>query len=261
MGGFLAALPGIASAVGGLFGLFKKPASTVPDFKKIRESAEAGGFNPLTALMSGAGGIASGSSTPPLASFDLLSQGLQGVSDALTGKTAQLDAQERLRTDLMQLQLDQARSGVVQAAPPRAVDRVGVGGAPLGRNNATQTTKTTDKPPEALTELVMGDSGLTMANPDAPPEFETDAWTWAREGSFVPNMHNVWVRNTGGPDSGFRRQPPSPKETFPSLLDPAYREKQRVEREADNRRSRSTKAERDKYELWKQQRGIPSVFR
>ncbi|ARC88799.1 hypothetical protein [Rhodovulum sp. MB263] len=52
-------ISGGASLLGGLFGSKKKAKYVVPDYGKIRARAEAAGFNPLTALTSAPGAVAS----------------------------------------------------------------------------------------------------------------------------------------------------------------------------------------------------------
>lgn len=49
--------------------------------------------------------------------------------------------------------------------------------------------------PEVLEELVEGSSGLTLANPENPPEAETDIWAWLRDGSFSENIRAVIKKN------------------------------------------------------------------
>lgn len=44
--------------------------------------------------------------------------------------------------------------------------------------------------------LVRRSDNLTGANPEAPAEFETDVWTWFREGTAIPNLWEVYQRNT-----------------------------------------------------------------
>lgn len=81
----------------------------------IRESAERGGFSPL-AFLYGTQGTGFGNYTrPPLASQELLSGAVQDVVDHFDG-TAEAERKEtELRNDLLELQVEQARSGV---APP-----------------------------------------------------------------------------------------------------------------------------------------------
>jgi hypothetical protein len=47
--------------------------------------------------------------------------------------------------------------------------------------------------------------GLTSANPDAPPELEGDAWTWAREGTLFKNLGRVYRRNVYGDERTWKQ--------------------------------------------------------
>lgn len=116
-------------------------------FSDLRKSAEAGGFNPLTALgagggagFSGGGAPQSGSmgpgggaqlasqqilprsiSAPPLASFGMVSQGLGEAADALWQTDAEkLDSEsQRLSNELAKIQIDQSRNDLDKVGPKR----------------------------------------------------------------------------------------------------------------------------------------------
>jgi len=123
-------------------------------YSRLRDAAEAGGFNPLSVLGTGqapaSGGVISGgaqgfksaaalgqSGFAPLSSIDMITGGLQEVADAFDGT---VDAQEEnltLRNELMRIELDQHRSGVY--TPKLGPNRTGLpssgssaDGAPLG---------------------------------------------------------------------------------------------------------------------------------
>lgn len=135
-------LSGIGSVLGGLGGLFGKKANPGRDTRHVilnqvgtaREAGEKYGFNPLTVLQSGAanvGGIAGGGASP-LASVQMITDGLRGIDDVVSGDAARRRAADQLNLDLAQLKLDQARSGVLAVAPSYAVNGVGSGPSPLG---------------------------------------------------------------------------------------------------------------------------------
>lgn len=137
---FLGALSGVGSILGGLGGLFGKKNKNTPALnilsaaKGAREASEKYGFNPLTLLQYGSGGFGGSSDggAPPLASVQMLTDGLQGLDDVVSGDAARRRAADQLNLDLAQLKLDQARSGVLAVTPHYARDGVGLGPSPLG---------------------------------------------------------------------------------------------------------------------------------
>ena len=137
------ALSGIGSILGGLGGLFGKKKSASPasniisQAKGARQAAERYGFNPLTMLQYGqpGGALGGGSSGPPLASFEMISAGLDALSPEAREERAIKREADQLNLDLAKLKLEQARSGVAYA-PGSAAGAVG-GGSPLGRTAVT----------------------------------------------------------------------------------------------------------------------------
>lgn len=134
-------LSGIGAVVGGLSGLFSKSKgapsareNTVKLAQGARQASELYGFNPLTMLQygAGAGGGGGGGGAPPLASVQILVDGLQGVDDALSGRDQRQKAAEELEIDLARLRLEQMRSGVF-VAPASAAGGVMSRPSPLGR--------------------------------------------------------------------------------------------------------------------------------
>lgn len=115
-------LGGIGSVLGGLGGLFNKPknVSSGQNLMSLaqgaRDASAATGFNPLTLLQAGSGttGFTTGG-TPPLASVELITGGLQGLDDQVSGDAARRRAADTLNLDLARLRYEQARSGVVVA--------------------------------------------------------------------------------------------------------------------------------------------------
>ncbi|MFD1881001.1 hypothetical protein [Paracoccus pacificus] len=141
----LGSILGIAKAgvdiLGGLFGL-KKANEKQPGPREnllaqaqgAREAAAKYGFNPLTMLQYGQTGPGLSGGAPPLASIDLLSGGLAGLDDVISGDAARRRQADQLELDLAKIRLDQARSGVYQIEP-QAVHSIGVGPSPLGRRS------------------------------------------------------------------------------------------------------------------------------
>lgn len=78
-----------------------------------RAAAEEYGFNPLTMLTLGQTGASTqAAGPPPLASIQMITSGLTGLEDVVTGSAARRRAAEQLNLDLASLQLEKARSGV-----------------------------------------------------------------------------------------------------------------------------------------------------
>lgn len=94
----------------------------------VREAAERYGFNPLTMLQYGQPGGAMGGGAP-LASAQLISDGLADVTDVLSGDAERRRVASELQNDLLRIQIDQLRGAV---ARPSAASSVGSGAAVLG---------------------------------------------------------------------------------------------------------------------------------
>lgn len=157
-------LGGIGSILGGLGGLFgsKKPkkvdiADNIRDQAwGARQAADKFGFNPLTMLQygnpAGAGFVPQGG-TPPLASIAAITGGLADINDVTSGDKARRDAAEELQNDLLRVQIDKLRSGVV-ASPvaATAVQSVSPIPSPLGRRADVQATRTTAAAPAKFSQ-------------------------------------------------------------------------------------------------------------
>lgn len=151
---------GGAKLLGGLFGK-KAPTPSdniVSQARGARKAAELYGFSPLTMLQYGQpGGAMGGGGTPPLASAQLMLEGLSDVTDVLTGKTAQDAAERRFNLDRAKLQLEQARSGVVTYVPPNAAKSMG-GTTTVGERPVSVGTPAVSSPTAPLSA---GDNWLT----------------------------------------------------------------------------------------------------
>ena len=143
-------LAGIGSLIGGVAGLFssKKGApsareNTVKLAQGARQASERYGFNPLTMLGAGAsmGGGGGGGGAPPLASIQLLTDGLQSVDDVISGDADRRRQADQLELDLAKVKLEQARSGVI-ASGSTAADSVGGSLSPLGAPRGTYAQNT-----------------------------------------------------------------------------------------------------------------------
>lgn len=137
----LAGLGAAVNIASGLAGMFKKKPKAVTPRKNllsqaqgVREAAERYGFNPLTLLQYGQTGASTGPAggAAPLASAQILTEGLRGLDDVLSGDAARRRAADQLEIDLARLKLDQARSGVIFAPAPSASAAIG-GSAALGQ--------------------------------------------------------------------------------------------------------------------------------
>ena len=168
-------LSGVGAVVGGLSGLFSKSKgapsareNTVKLAQGARQAAERYGFNPLTMLQYGStAGGGGGGGAPPLASIQMLVDGLQGVDDATSGRDQRQKAAEELEIDLARLRLEQMRSGVV-VAPASAADGVSSGPSPLGRRAATVLQNGTYAPARSRAPLSSADGSDHNPNKDHP---------------------------------------------------------------------------------------------
>ena len=140
----MSTLAGIGALIGGVSGLFSKSKgapsareNTVKLAQGARQASERYGFNPLTMLGAGAGmGGGGGGGAPPLASIQMLTEGLQGIDDVISGDADRRRQADQLQLDLAKVQLEQARSGVI-ASGQTAADAVGGSLSPLGAPRGT----------------------------------------------------------------------------------------------------------------------------
>ena len=205
-------LAGIGSLIGGVAGLFSKKKgapsareNTVKLAQGARQAAERYGFNPLTMLGAGSsmGGGGGGGDTPPLASIQMLTEGLKSVDDAISGDAERRRQADQLQIDLAKVQLEQARSGVI-ASGSTAADSVGGSLSPLGAPRGTHVQKTARAVPARFSASASAAAPAAKPkgkfsqgeNSDAPGRKEDIAPLTNSPGFF--EIENSW---TGGPVS------------------------------------------------------------
>ena len=146
MAGFLGRLVGAVAGplIGGLFGNKKKKetVSNTIDYVKLRENAEAAGFNPLTALRNGGGAGFTQTHSPVLSSGayfanavgDGLSRGIQAAFDynPLDEEKSQLELQI-MKGQLTRINQDIASATRLGGAPVATGSRYQSGGGELGK--------------------------------------------------------------------------------------------------------------------------------
>lgn len=139
---------GIGGAIiGGLFAAAQKRKDRKDALKdqaeqwvRHRKASLKGGFNPLTTMGQNSGQLGAPGGGAPLASAEFLADAVNGFSDLVTGKTAVENQRAKLENDLLEIRLEQARSGVVASYTPPTAGRPGRGGPMLGRNATTMAT-------------------------------------------------------------------------------------------------------------------------
>lgn len=135
----------ILSGVKGLFGGGSSPTKQMKTqlsydrqkYLAMSEGARNAGFNPLTVLQAGGantGFTASAGGAPPLASAEILSDGLRDLNDELSGENERRRIANQLEQDLAKVKLDTMRAAL---AGPSAADAVGLGPSTFGRRAAT----------------------------------------------------------------------------------------------------------------------------
>lgn len=136
-----------ASLLSGLFGnssAKKARARALEDekqkFVRLREAAELGGFNPLTALQAAGAGFGANipSGAPPLASIELVKNAITDFGSWATGAEAKEAARQELELDLAKIKLDQARHSASRAVAPQMPR--------LGRSGASSSTQAVSTP-------------------------------------------------------------------------------------------------------------------
>lgn len=171
---------GIASAVGGIAGLFssKKGApSARENINKLaqgaRQASERYGFNPLTLLGAGSTmGGGGGGGAAPLASIDLIVGGLKDISDEASGDADRRRKAEELELDLAKVKLDQARSGVVIPPIATVASGVGSGPSPLGRRSVIQGGEAGATPRKAASSFGAPTVGQNSVAPGRKQEID-----------------------------------------------------------------------------------------
>jgi hypothetical protein len=115
--GFIGALIGAGAS---LLGASKARKAARYDnqihFQTHRASAEAAGFNPLTALEATGGSFGGSGGPPPLASAELIADAVTSIHDEFTGRADEARKRVELENDLLEIQVEQLRSGVAPAA-------------------------------------------------------------------------------------------------------------------------------------------------
>lgn len=137
-------LSGIGGLLGGVAGMSaaKKAGDQNPYTNLLQQAAgarkasEEYGFNPLTMLQYGqTGAMSGGGGAAPLASIQMITDGLRDIGDVVSGDRARRQASDELTLDLKRIALDQARSGII-VGPMAATDFPG-NPSPLGRRAVT----------------------------------------------------------------------------------------------------------------------------
>lgn len=221
------AVAGIAGAIGSLFGGSKQSEeerTTVTesrvDYKRLVRDAQRAGINPLTALRTGgaAGFTTQTTTTPPLASQSLIGRIASAtgqIAEGLSNQQVWEASQQKLDLDrrLVEAQINNLRQpstgpqgpriggpAMGQPGPPGMFHGPGSPGAP---GSGPPMNPTQPNPgqvvPGWLWQQTPEGGYLLGPNPEAPVEFETDAWWWARRGVFFEEMDKVIQKNVPGP--------------------------------------------------------------
>lgn len=143
---------------------------------RLRESAEAAGYNPLTALMVGgapaytqaASGVAAKGVVPKLASPSLIGNVISGAAEIVTGIEARQAQEKRTKMQLQQINAERALGTVpkVQKLYKETVKRSAAGTVPTKENLAT-LGEPADNPhdAESVVEPVLKPGPLMATNP------------------------------------------------------------------------------------------------
>lgn len=128
------------NVLGGLFGKKKDPTprdNILSQAAGARAAADKYGFNPLTLLQYGnPAGAMGGGGSPPLASFQLLADGLSALDPEAKRDREIARKKDELNLEIAKINLEKARSGVALVANS-AADSAGNGPSPLGRRAAS----------------------------------------------------------------------------------------------------------------------------
>lgn len=183
-----------AKILGGLGGLFKKGNSAgknsrsaiMGQAKGARDAAEQFGFNPLT-LLAASSGIGPSESTPPLASVAMLTDGLQGLDDVVSGENERTKERERLQDELLRLEVERARAGGAGAIGARRYAAINAP-ALSAPDMSIEGAATARRPNDALSWL---NSFFEGSGPKREEVLEPN--------SNHPGFWTMWNDWTGGP--------------------------------------------------------------
>lgn len=189
-------LGAILGGIGSLIGAFSggggsQTVRNEVDYMKMRKSAEAAGFNPLTALRSGGSAGFQVTHTPAMSSAATLARALggavQGIAD--TGVAAETRKQEQ---ELMaaQLELIKARTNAVRSSPSLNVSGVSGSMAGASRQPAGLSTAATAALAGREAEPKKGPMAVSaLGAPGAfPPQAAIDALL---PGGVLPTRPNM----------------------------------------------------------------------
>lgn len=143
-----------AGLIGALFGRKKEQKTTSEiDYVKMRQNAEAAGFNPLTALRAGGGAGFTTTHHPALASGDFIAQAIGGIGNAIASIDPMRDATAKLEHQIKQATLANIQADT--ASRTRATQSIG--GAPVstGARNVRVSSPLAQKPLPASAGLPM----------------------------------------------------------------------------------------------------------
>lgn len=108
-----------AKILGGIGGLFGKKKSTLNETvsgirgqaKGARWAADEWGFSPLTLLGNSSAIAGGGYETPPLASIQSITDGIQGIDDVVSGETNRQKERSELQNQLLRLEVERLNAG------------------------------------------------------------------------------------------------------------------------------------------------------
>lgn len=113
------------SLLGGLFGKKKQSTTSEIDYVRLRENAEAAGFNPLTALRAGGGAGFTTTHHPALASGQFIADAMGGLGNYAASIDPMRDATAKLEHEIKQATLANIQ------ADTAARLRASIGGVPV----------------------------------------------------------------------------------------------------------------------------------
>lgn len=134
-----------AGLLGKLVGGDEKTTSEI-DYVKLRQNAEAAGFNPLTALRAGGGAGFTTTHHPALASGAFIADAISGIGNAIASIDPMAD-----ETAKLEHQIKQATLANIQSDTAWIKQRASLGGVPVStgaRNVAVQSGLALPKPGE-----------------------------------------------------------------------------------------------------------------
>lgn len=173
--------------ISGLFGQKKAPQTTTTvNYRKLRDAAIKGGFNPLTAIRNGGAAGFTTTTHPALSRAPAVGQAISNLGTVLANQPSQADIRrDKLEYQILEKQLENLRT------------RSPISKARFGDVPVIQTTGGSEVKGPALTRMVTGRDGeqISIPNMDVAADPETTLMVEAEQGKLLDKLGELGEKN------------------------------------------------------------------